>query len=332
MSKRRKISTQKIFIASLLTSSSLGLHHHDVSHLRGQDYNLIRHHPNGYGRRSMVCNNISLRDCMINCMRGGAKHDIDNDDNDRDEITENEPTNSSTSQPSSSSSSSKHPQHYSLLSVHSIQGKRAYMEDELYTSKDGSFAAIFDGHGGAAVSRYLRQNLYARYLQAKATISISDFNGRNHNVAAESEHDNDNNQQDENEHEIHNDNHKVEEEEEEEEIPTKGRKENRQVLVNDTKQMLNTKLAEKSSSISFSSSPSSSSSSSSSSSWPQLRVQFSKINGQSKYSAIQPPKDGNFINNQLQNNPLRLEIIITARTTLKTKHPRHHRHQLLKHL
>ena len=54
------------------------------------------------------------------------------------------------------------------ISVYSTQGKRQYMEDEYFTNQDGSFAAIFDGHGGKAVSRYLRQNLYARYLQAKA--------------------------------------------------------------------------------------------------------------------------------------------------------------------
>jgi serine/threonine protein phosphatase PrpC len=35
------------------------------------------------------------------------------------------------------------------------------MEDEFFLSLDGDFAAVFDGHGGAAVSRYLRKNLYA---------------------------------------------------------------------------------------------------------------------------------------------------------------------------
>lgn len=54
------------------------------------------------------------------------------------------------------------------ISVCSVQGKRQYMEDETYTNEKGSFAAVFDGHGGSAVSRYLRQNLYARYLQAKS--------------------------------------------------------------------------------------------------------------------------------------------------------------------
>ena len=92
------------------------------------------------------------------------------------------------------------------LSIHSIQGKRQYMEDEYFANEKGSFVAVMDGyvcvctncsltlleykysigllliifivsyllsniisHGGNAVSRYLRQNLYARYLQAKST-------------------------------------------------------------------------------------------------------------------------------------------------------------------
>ena len=55
------------------------------------------------------------------------------------------------------------------LSICSIQGKRQYMEDEYFTNQNGSFCSVMDGHGGSAVSRYLRQNLYARYLQAKTT-------------------------------------------------------------------------------------------------------------------------------------------------------------------
>lgn len=35
------------------------------------------------------------------------------------------------------------------------------MEDEYFYSQDGEFAAVFDGHGGQAVSRYLRKNLWA---------------------------------------------------------------------------------------------------------------------------------------------------------------------------
>ena len=78
-----------------------------------------------------------------------------------------------------------------LLSIHSVQGKRPYMEDEYFTNQDGSFVAIFDGHGGNAVSRYLRQNLYARYLQAKAT-STAIIAAGNHQITTvgenESEH------------------------------------------------------------------------------------------------------------------------------------------------
>jgi serine/threonine protein phosphatase PrpC len=49
------------------------------------------------------------------------------------------------------------------VSTCSIQGYRSYMEDEFIVTKD--LCAVFDGHGGQAVSRYLRQNLYAN-LQA----------------------------------------------------------------------------------------------------------------------------------------------------------------------
>ena len=40
-----------------------------------------------------------------------------------------------------------------MYSVWSVPGERQYMEDEYYVSGDGSFAAVFDGHGGGAVSR-----------------------------------------------------------------------------------------------------------------------------------------------------------------------------------
>ena len=51
------------------------------------------------------------------------------------------------------------------MSSHSLKGNRPYMEDETFSSPGGEFSAVFDGHGGAAVSRYLRQNLWAN-LQA----------------------------------------------------------------------------------------------------------------------------------------------------------------------
>jgi len=43
-------------------------------------------------------------------------------------------------------------------SVCSIRGMRSHMEDEFLATPD--FVAVFDGHGGNAVSKYLRQNLY----------------------------------------------------------------------------------------------------------------------------------------------------------------------------
>jgi serine/threonine protein phosphatase PrpC len=38
------------------------------------------------------------------------------------------------------------------------------MEDEHFITPTGDFLAVFDGHGGRAVSRYLRQNLYANVI------------------------------------------------------------------------------------------------------------------------------------------------------------------------
>lgn len=51
------------------------------------------------------------------------------------------------------------------VSVCSVQGGRSYMEDEYFVNQAGNFGAVFDGHGGPKISRYLRQNLYAN-LQA----------------------------------------------------------------------------------------------------------------------------------------------------------------------
>ncbi|CAN0491577.1 unnamed protein product, partial [Hapterophycus canaliculatus] len=41
-----------------------------------------------------------------------------------------------------------------------FQGHRQHMEDEFFLSSCGSFSAVYDGHGGANVSEYLRRNLY----------------------------------------------------------------------------------------------------------------------------------------------------------------------------
>lgn len=59
-----------------------------------------------------------------------------------------------------------------LYSIYSVRGERQYMEDEYFVGDEGRFAAVFDGHGGAAVSRYLRQNFYAA-VQAALPMSAS---------------------------------------------------------------------------------------------------------------------------------------------------------------
>ena len=48
----------------------------------------------------------------------------------------------------------------------SIQGRRSHMEDEVFISRNGDFAAVFDGHGGSKVSSYLRSTLYSKVLQS----------------------------------------------------------------------------------------------------------------------------------------------------------------------
>lgn len=60
-----------------------------------------------------------------------------------------------------SASSPANPLSTYTVSICTAQGYRNYMEDEFFVSLDGDFAAVFDGHGGQAVSRYLRKNLYA---------------------------------------------------------------------------------------------------------------------------------------------------------------------------
>jgi serine/threonine protein phosphatase PrpC len=54
------------------------------------------------------------------------------------------------------------------VSACSVQGYRDHMEDECVCAAD--FVAVFDGHGGNAVSRYLRQNLYAHLQAALARV------------------------------------------------------------------------------------------------------------------------------------------------------------------
>eukprot|EP00903_Cladosiphon_okamuranus_P015436 g14257.t1 len=51
-----------------------------------------------------------------------------------------------------------------FTSVASTKGHRPHMEDEFFLSADGSFSAVYDGHGGANVSEYLRRNLYKHVM------------------------------------------------------------------------------------------------------------------------------------------------------------------------
>jgi serine/threonine protein phosphatase PrpC len=70
------------------------------------------------------------------------------------------------------------------VSVCTAQGFRSYMEDEYFLSLDGDFAAVFDGHGGQAVSRYLRKNLYANvqaFLPVVTTTSANTNNDESRN-------------------------------------------------------------------------------------------------------------------------------------------------------
>ncbi|CAI5737437.1 unnamed protein product [Hyaloperonospora brassicae] len=48
-----------------------------------------------------------------------------------------------------------------VVSTAAVRGDRAYMEDTSYVSSCKRFAAVYDGHGGAAVSQFLRDQLFA---------------------------------------------------------------------------------------------------------------------------------------------------------------------------
>lgn len=61
------------------------------------------------------------------------------------------------------------------------------MEDEFSVEHEGRFAAVYDGHGGRAISRYLRQNLYASFqaaLPASAPRAVADDEAQSAAVAA----------------------------------------------------------------------------------------------------------------------------------------------------
>lgn len=58
-------------------------------------------------------------------------------------------------------------------STYSVPGERRYMEDEFYVSSDGTFAAVFDGHGGKAVSRCVPcRSVYFTSVQSKSIEQI----------------------------------------------------------------------------------------------------------------------------------------------------------------
>lgn len=52
------------------------------------------------------------------------------------------------------------------LSIRAARGRRQYMEDTYFVGPRGRFVAVFDGHGGSAVSAYLRDSLYKLVQQA----------------------------------------------------------------------------------------------------------------------------------------------------------------------
>ena len=54
-------------------------------------------------------------------------------------------------------------------SVQAAKGHRPYMEDENDIARDGRFAAVYDGHGGAGVSRYLHNELFTQTRLALAS-------------------------------------------------------------------------------------------------------------------------------------------------------------------
>ena len=51
----------------------------------------------------------------------------------------------------------------SAISCYLTIGPRKYMEDEYYISNDGTFFAVYDGHGGGQVSKYLADRFYSVY-------------------------------------------------------------------------------------------------------------------------------------------------------------------------
>merc|ERR1711862_705665 len=50
------------------------------------------------------------------------------------------------------------------VSIRALRGGRLYMEDEYFATKDGNFVAVFDGHGGSGVSKFLKDSLYDKLI------------------------------------------------------------------------------------------------------------------------------------------------------------------------
>ncbi|KAL3674250.1 hypothetical protein V7S43_000208 [Phytophthora oleae] len=75
-----------------------------------------------------------------------------------------------------------------VVSTAAVRGDRAYMEDTSYVSSCKRFAAVYDGHGGASVSQYLRNQLYSLIAPELAQLDqeVSAENKAENNVAAKS--------------------------------------------------------------------------------------------------------------------------------------------------
>ncbi|KAG6609091.1 Protein phosphatase [Phytophthora cinnamomi] len=57
-----------------------------------------------------------------------------------------------------------------VVSTAAVRGDRAYMEDTSYVSACKRFAAVYDGHGGAAVSQHLRNQLFSMIVPELAQL------------------------------------------------------------------------------------------------------------------------------------------------------------------
>ena len=55
------------------------------------------------------------------------------------------------------------PQRQFLVSTAAERGVRASMEDQLVVSDDGTYIAVFDGHGGSDVSAHLEKHAHTSY-------------------------------------------------------------------------------------------------------------------------------------------------------------------------